>query len=499
MKRVTTDPSKKLTIYSRIGVSNTKRFSFFNADGTDYDLSGVTLSIGIKRPRFLEDVITLTSGSGLTISGNNVDLELTSVQSANFDERVYYFELRRVISGKQKVWLNGDHIWHKGTFDAFNDNGTNITIDDNGEDILITINEAGGSSGGGAVDSVNGQTGVVVLDADDIDDTSTTHKFVTSTDITKLSNLSGTNTGDAPLTNGSGTTASGTSVNLGGVLTDSVIINGEITHSIIFGFDSPLNEFYFDGVGNIYLYTSTGDLTLYRNVTKIELTDDITFYAGSIDNTERFKIKSTGDIEVSGSVGTIGQVLTSGGDGAPPTWETISGGGAVDSVNGATGVVVLDADDIDDSATTNKFVTSTDITKLSNLSGTNTGDQDLSSYATLTGTQTLTNKRITQRVQSVASSATVTANADTNDMVIITAQAEALTLANPTGTPTEGQGLIYRIKDNGTARTIGYGANFRALGITLPTTTVISKTLYLACVWNVADSKWDVIGERQEA
>jgi hypothetical protein len=46
------------------------------------------------------------------------------------------------------------------------------------------------------VTSVNSQTGTVVLDADDIDDTSTTHKFVTSTDITNLSNLSGTNTGD---------------------------------------------------------------------------------------------------------------------------------------------------------------------------------------------------------------------------------------------------------------------------------------------------------------
>jgi hypothetical protein len=34
--------------------------------------------------------------------------------------------------------------------------------------------------GGGAVDSVNSQTGVVVLDADDIDDTSTTHKFTTA-------------------------------------------------------------------------------------------------------------------------------------------------------------------------------------------------------------------------------------------------------------------------------------------------------------------------------
>jgi hypothetical protein len=39
------------------------------------------------------------------------------------------------------------------------------------------------------VDSVNTQTGVVVLDADDISDTSTANKFVTSTEITKLGNI----------------------------------------------------------------------------------------------------------------------------------------------------------------------------------------------------------------------------------------------------------------------------------------------------------------------
>jgi len=39
-----------------------------------------------------------------------------------------------------------------------------------------------------------------------------------------------------------------------------------------------------------------------------------------------------------------------------------------------------DADDIDDSSTTHKFVTEADITKLSNTSGTNTGDQNLSTY-----------------------------------------------------------------------------------------------------------------------
>ena len=40
-----------------------------------------------------------------------------------------------------------------------------------------------------AVDSVNSQTGAVVLDADDIDDTSTTNKFATSAELSKLAGI----------------------------------------------------------------------------------------------------------------------------------------------------------------------------------------------------------------------------------------------------------------------------------------------------------------------
>lgn len=122
-----------------------------------------------------------------------------------------------------------------------------------------------------------------------------------------------------------------------------------------------------------------------------------------------------------------------------------------------------------------------------------------STIATVAGTETLTNKRLTARVQSVTSSATVTPNSDTDDLVIITAQAASLVIANPTGTPTEGQALLIRIKDNGTARAVSFGSEYRAIGITLPTTTVLSKTMYLGCVRNVADTKWDVIGLSQEA
>ena len=55
-------------------------------------------------------------------------------------------------------------------------------------------------------------------------------------------------------------------------------------------------------------------------------------------------------------------------------------GGAVDSVNTQTGAVVLDTDDIAEG--TNKYVTSAEKTILSNTSGVNTGDQDISGIAT---------------------------------------------------------------------------------------------------------------------
>lgn len=107
-------------------------------------------------------------------------------------------------------------------------------------------------------------------------------------------------------------------------------------------------------------------------------------------------------------------------------------------------------------------------------------------------------QELAPRVQTVTSAGTVTPTS-TNDLVKITAQAEALTIANPTGTMAEGQALIIRIKDNGTARDINYGSNYRAVGVIPPDTTVINKTLYLAMIWNATDSKFDVTGVAQEA
>lgn len=114
-------------------------------------------------------------------------------------------------------------------------------------------------------------------------------------------------------------------------------------------------------------------------------------------------------------------------------------------------------------------------------------------------TQTLTNKRVDPRVQSVTGAATVTPNADTDDVVVITAQDQALTLANPSGTPVQGQKLVVRIKDNLTARAISFGSQYRALGNTLPTITSLGKTLYLGLIYNSTDTKWDLVAKAEQA
>ena len=79
-----------------------------------------------------------------------------------------------------------------------------------------------------------------------------------------------------------------------------------------------------------------------------------------------------------------------------------------------------------------------------------------------TDTNILTNKRITARTGTVASSATPTINTDNVDYYSITALAAAITsfTTNLSGVPTIGQTLWISIKDNGTARAIAWGASF---------------------------------------
>lgn len=105
------------------------------------------------------------------------------------------------------------------------------------------------------------------------------------------------------------------------------------------------------------------------------------------------------------------------------------------------------------------------------------------------------NRRVLPRVVSVTGAAggTITPNADLADQYEITALGADATIANPAGTPTNGQRLMIRFKDNGTGRSLSWGSSYRAFGTTLPAITVSGKGLYVGCIYNAQDAFWDVV------
>lgn len=118
-------------------------------------------------------------------------------------------------------------------------------------------------------------------------------------------------------------------------------------------------------------------------------------------------------------------------------------------------------------------------------------------------TQTLTNKRVNPRaVAAGATSGNLTPNGDTTDVFNAFGLTGAITMLTPSGTPVDGQRLMLRFEDNGTARGITWTTTsgaFRAVGITLPTTTVASKITYVGCVYNSTDVFWDAVATVTQA
>lgn len=118
-----------------------------------------------------------------------------------------------------------------------------------------------------------------------------------------------------------------------------------------------------------------------------------------------------------------------------------------------------------------------------------------STIATTAGAQTLTIKRITPRATALTTSSTVTANSDTTDIatMVMTGVTGTLTIAAPTGTPTDGQKLIFRINATN-AQTYSFNATFTFSTTTVaPVTLAAGKTDYIGAMWNATSSKWDVV------
>lgn len=95
-------------------------------------------------------------------------------------------------------------------------------------------------------------------------------------------------------------------------------------------------------------------------------------------------------------------------------------------------------------------------------------------------------------------SGNITPNSATSDQFNILGLTGAITMLAPSGSPVDGQKLLLRIKDDGVGArnitwTTGSSGSYRVIGSVLPTTTTLGKTIYVGCIYNSGDSRWDVI------
>lgn len=209
------------------------------------------------------------------------------------------------------------------------------------------------------------------------------------------------------------------------------------------------------------------------------------------------------DVEINGGGPAAGQVLIY--DAAQSRWEnnTLTAGTNIGIVNG-NGTITVSVDGVIGVA--NGGTGAATLTGVVIGNGTSAFTTVTAPSGTIVGTsdtQTLTNKRIDPRaVVASATSGTLTINGDTTDLYVAEGLTGAATFAQPSGTPVDGQKLLIRIKDDGTARGVTWTTSagaFRAVGITLPTTTVLGKVTYVGCVYNATDSFWDAVATVTQA
>jgi hypothetical protein len=234
--------------------------------------------------------------------------------------------------------------------------------------------------------SVNTQTGTVTLDTDDISE-GTTNKYLSDTDKTTLTGGDTTDAdslhthdskANAPTTSGDNTIprmdgVDGITLQSSNLLIDDTGILyvdniAELTTDVGITIDGCLVK-----DGSVALSDDIDIASLSEQLTPATGMYLIVDNAGTREKVNWDKLPTTGattfigltdtPTDYTGSASLFVKVNATG-DGLEFTAGTSA---PVDSVNGQTGVVVLDADDIDDTSTINKFTNATDISKLSGI------------------------------------------------------------------------------------------------------------------------------------
>lgn len=103
-------------------------------------------------------------------------------------------------------------------------------------------------------------------------------------------------------------------------------------------------------------------------------------------------------------------------------------------------------------------------------------------------------QRAVPRATSTASTATLTPNIDSYNIYTVTAQATSMALANPTGTPNDGDVLLIRLLATGATRALTIGNQYNNnSGLGTPTTITTDKWLTLGIAYNTTPGHWQII------
>lgn len=122
--------------------------------------------------------------------------------------------------------------------------------------------------------------------------------------------------------------------------------------------------------------------------------------------------------------------------------------------------------------------------------------EDLNQIAEAINTLEVSSEGIVQNLTNVA---TATPIGISDEHINISALAQNLTIANPSGTLAEGQMLTIRIKPDGTPRTLTFGSKYLGFGATIPTTTVANKKMLLGCIYNAGLDKVELVSVVNES